>query len=363
MRTWLDLRMWAELHGATIEERLEPDGSGGLRLREAGSNTCKDATMLVEVPRSLWLQVEDADVEDEELALAKVLAAERIKGASSFWAPYLQALPTEPASVLALSDAECKMLPFGVRELAADLRSRAFEFASRSESSEHMLWAIGCVWSRAFRFAVAGKRVAALVPLADAFNHADEGDPSMIKTIKGFDGHDFYVGTQAAVDPDMVDVAICYRTGATDATLLLQYGFCLESNWHAEAAIDLHGVRLVFLTAEATGVLVCDVRVRLQDTSSDWQLAELDQDSEEITPEERAEWDKALQELQGRAVTLDRKATLDSLDCALRLGERDLCTPNQDTSSFAEHIFRLRESSRFVLRIARGRIPLLSDIA
>lgn len=360
---WSKLCSWAESHGSTIEPRLVADSDGGIQL--CCGHGLDDPGMLIEVPRSLWIEVIATPDEDTEFALARKLAEEYEKGADSFWAPYVQYLPSVPASALSLTPTALEALPFGVSTVAKELRDHVQMVYETGSEPAYFLWALGCVWSRAFRFTVAtGTEVAALVPLGDAFNHADNAEG--LCTMHGFDGHDFFIGTKQAVGSVAMPVSICYRPGATDVNLLVQYGFCLEENRHAEAAIELSGIRLVVLTSNAVGVLPHNVAVRLHESPIDWDDAAVDEGCAEAPPyDEVASWIAALDTLVTESISVDRHSALRAVEDALRAAEIEIGDHEalnvEAFGPLAQHVLRLRVTTALTLRIARGRMPWLLE--
>ncbi|CAE8584348.1 unnamed protein product, partial [Polarella glacialis] len=114
---------WAEAEGATVEPRLEPEtrrpgdpqpSDVGLRL--GAGKRLSGPSMLLEVPRALWIEASGADGEEAEWKLALSLAAERAKGAESFWAPYVATLPTAPSSALALRLGDAQAVAQGLEK-------------------------------------------------------------------------------------------------------------------------------------------------------------------------------------------------------------------------------------------------------
>ncbi|CAE8642792.1 unnamed protein product, partial [Polarella glacialis] len=262
------------------------------------------------------------------------------------------------------------VLPHGVADAAAGLRQRAELLAAEAPEPELLLWALSIVWSRAFRLRGGGgagavketvEAVAALVPLCDAFNHSDSSEELL--TSQGFDGFDYYVSTRQSVGEKTTAVNICYRAGATDAGLLLQYGFCLEENRHAEAQITIAGLCLVIITRDAVGVLPYQRMLRLDVSADDWKSAAQDVDAvDEPTAEEASSWEALLPALLGGSVA-DVPAALRALEESLRTAERDLesspSAAEHDLGPLAEHVLRLRSTTRLLLRVARGRLPWL----
>ncbi|TFJ81448.1 hypothetical protein NSK_007409 [Nannochloropsis salina CCMP1776] len=201
-----------------------------------------------------------ADI-NEYFAIALMLIQQRALGPSSFWAPYIDVLPTTeevdptlvwPEEDLALLEtsplvAATRSLK---RKLAAEfalleeqyMRARSDVFDPSVFTFEAYLWAFINIFSRAIRVKIGGKRGPSgeeeesiiMCPYADLINHnpfantyiVAEKPFKMFNPIRGEEVITIYA------DKDykkMEQVYISYGP-KSNADLLLLYGFCLDRN-------------------------------------------------------------------------------------------------------------------------------------
>jgi hypothetical protein len=200
---------------------------------------------------------------DERTILVYFLAVERELGASSRWAPYINALPAEVLSPLCWSRAELRQLagtrlegavkgqrealrqqtevwvPFLLARLreqldllppgaAATERSAAADtlaVAERALTPDRVVWARSCVWSRAFSLYLNGTRTAALVPLGDLLDHSSGARVEWHT--------DDAAGTFTIISHQTIPLggAVYNNYGErSNEELLLGYGFVIEEN-------------------------------------------------------------------------------------------------------------------------------------
>ncbi|KAJ7740230.1 hypothetical protein DFH07DRAFT_839274 [Mycena maculata] len=252
-------------------------------------------SILARIPRESVLSVKSSPISElipphpygrgAQLSLALALSVELMRGAASPWFPYLKSLPREIPGIPLFwtSGAHCgdptewlngteawKML-FESEENHASLfseideyfhqvvqqvYSQVFESSSPAmvPSLHHFYYAYSLVSSRAFL--VDSYHGLSMVPIADAFNHAQEnhvhlesdfdvcpecgslprclhddtGDSVSRATAVPDDADDFYEMVSNLPIPPNTEVYNTYGGTLSNAELLVQYGFILDVN-------------------------------------------------------------------------------------------------------------------------------------
>ncbi|KAG5188740.1 putative ribulose-1,5-bisphosphate carboxylase/oxygenase small subunit N-methyltransferase I [Tribonema minus] len=240
----------------TVDEaENERAGRGMVANREI-----KEGDELFHIPLDLLLTKERARTEfghdvitddmSEYIAIALLLMGERAKGKDSFWAPYINVLPTldEVAPTWSWPEEELSLLEGSpvirstesmARKLEAEyaalqqgiLTKHAALFAADAYTFDAFRWAFAMLFSRAIRLAsLSDGEAIALVPYADLLNHnpfanayVDARQTGWLKKVD-----------EVAVYSDraykrMEQIYISYGP-KSNADLLLLYGFALDRN-------------------------------------------------------------------------------------------------------------------------------------
>lgn len=166
--------------------------------------------------------------------LATFLLWERHKKQLSFWYPYLRILPVQPSTICcwteeeleALDDTQLVRRAKARREFVDEVYERLVKPFFEFEGTEFS-WAWYLVQSRAFGRKL---RETALVPFADCLNHEDGA--------AGYDmcGDQFRLYPTRAIEKGR-EALNSYGKGATNAKLLLDYGFALADNENDEISL------------------------------------------------------------------------------------------------------------------------------
>ncbi|KAJ7820271.1 hypothetical protein B0H13DRAFT_1661011 [Mycena leptocephala] len=295
------LLSWCSERGFWIDPRIQiTSGPCGVAVvsQDAGTTIPADSS-LVRIPRESVLSVKSSSISDlippypygrgAQLSLALALSVELVIGATSPWFPYLQSLPREIPGIplfwgrganqpsLAqyggpaewLNGTEAWKMLFDLadndsslvseieeyfHQVADPVYSKVFESSpERIPSLDDFYHAYSLVSSRAFL--VDSYHGLSMVPIADAFNHAQENnvhlesdfdvcpecgslqrclhddtaDPIPRSTIPD-DADNFYEMVANLAVPPNSEVFNTYGETLSNAQLLVQYGFILDGN-------------------------------------------------------------------------------------------------------------------------------------
>ena len=249
---------WAVSKGADVSRIEWPvdDGYGGRKVMTRG--VVEAGTPFVRVPEALMMTESMAmrGAFGEELlrrnvrgdaALALFVLFEAKKGEASEFYPYLRSLPGEPGTICDWSSEELEELWDHELVDKAEARNKFLEetyerifFSERNNSNDvlsdrdwfdrkRFRYAWQIVQSRAF-----GRRLkeSALVPLADLLNHSEGADTSY--DLK--DGVFSMCPTSQTVQGEALNR---YGVCASNAKLLLDYGFATENNSRDEIRLPV----------------------------------------------------------------------------------------------------------------------------
>ncbi|KAJ6504744.1 hypothetical protein C8R47DRAFT_157139 [Mycena vitilis] len=295
-----NLVSWCSERGFWIDPRIQViSGVFGAAVTSR-ETTIPTENILVRIPRSSVLSVKSSSISDlipphpygrgAQLSLALALSVELLIGSRSPWAPYLQSLPREipgiplfwhgganqpglPQSGSSplewLNGTEASKMLFGLGDSGSSLVSEIDEYFHRVAhpvyakvfisspekipSLREFYHAYSLVSSRAFL--VDSYHGLSMVPVADAFNHAqdnhvhlesdfdvcpecgslhrcghdDTGEPVARSTIPD-DADDFYEMVSNRTIPPNSEAFNTYGETLSNAELLVQYGFILDDN-------------------------------------------------------------------------------------------------------------------------------------
>ncbi|KAJ7668445.1 hypothetical protein DFH06DRAFT_1321698 [Mycena polygramma] len=294
--TVASLLSWCAERGFWVDPRIQViSGVFGAAVTSRETTIPTD-TVLVRIPRSSVLSVKSSSVSDlipphpygrgAQLSLALALSVELLIGSRSPWAPYLNSLPQEIPGIPLfwhgganqpgppqsgsplewLHGTEASKMLFGLGDSGSSLVSEIDEYFHRvahpvysKYSPETILslcefyHAYSLVSSRAFL--VDSYHGLSMVPIADAFNHAqdnhvhlesdfdvcpecgslhrcvhdDTGDPVARSTIPD-NADDFYEMVSNLAIPPNSEVFNTYGETLSNAELLVQYGFILDDS-------------------------------------------------------------------------------------------------------------------------------------
>ncbi|KAJ7160179.1 hypothetical protein C8R46DRAFT_1107268 [Mycena filopes] len=295
-----NLLAWCSERGFWIDPSIQViPGPCGVAVVSQDSTIPEDR-ILVRIPRESVLSVKSSSISDlipphpygrgAQLSLALALSVELVTGAASPWFPYLQSLPREipniplfwargvesPQSLSQngdpiewLNGTEAWKMLFNsadsdsslvkeieryFHEVAGPVYAKVFDSSpEKAPSSPEFYHAYALVSSRSFL--VDSYHGLSMVPIADAFNHAQENhvhlesdfdvcpecgslqrcvhddstDPTPRSTIPD-EADNFYEMVSNRPIPPHAEVFNTYGETLTNAQLLVQYGFILDGN-------------------------------------------------------------------------------------------------------------------------------------
>ncbi|KAJ7133542.1 hypothetical protein C8R44DRAFT_24920 [Mycena epipterygia] len=290
------LLSWCSERGFWLDKRLQViSGPCGVAVISSDATTIPVDSILVRIPRQSVLSVKSSPISDlipaqpwgrgAQLSLALALSVELECGAVSPWSAYLQSLPrtipgmpllwsnhslsqdeedptewlkgTEAAKMLFDSDGLLSEIDQYFRRVAQPVYAQVFTSShERVPSLADFHFAYCLVSSRAFL--VDSYHGLAMVPIADAFNHAQENhvhlesdfdvcpecgslqrcvhddtaEPLARAVMAAEDGDDFYEMVCNRAIPPRAEVFNTYGETLSNAQLLVQYGFILDANEH-----------------------------------------------------------------------------------------------------------------------------------
>lgn len=243
----------APRHPMTIAEETKEDGEPCGRGLIAVKPILQGET-LFEVPFSVVMTKDAAlrqfpefsDDVNEYVAIATLLISEREKGPDSFWAPYLDVLPSDEELIplFRWPDEDVEVLKGSpVVPAAQSLRLKlAREFATAEEdffardrtrfpedvfTLDNWEWAFAVLFSRAIM--LSAERRIALVPYADLLNH-NPFCSTYIDVQKPFLSEDRFVTLYTDRPYAITDQVFVTYGPKSNADLLLLYGFVTDRN-------------------------------------------------------------------------------------------------------------------------------------
>lgn len=246
---------WLKQQGATFPSVKIEDGQYGRELRAAAP--IKDRELVMHIPDPLMLTVARA----RESAIGRLMAADpnasklqnyaylaawllELKREGGFWQPYLDMLPADFSEhPCYFSDAEVALLEGSyLMHTMRMLRGRAeYEYqrispllpAAKAFTLQEYAWARVAIGSRAHATMHAGKPNTGMVPLADMPNH------SLNPNMRWRGDSAFGFVCIATRDIDVGEPLTISYGMECNGHWFSSYGFCLESNPHNQAEIEL----------------------------------------------------------------------------------------------------------------------------
>ena len=280
-----DLLRWAASHGVALHNAaIAPIPGRGMGV--VATATINSGDLVLSIPHSLLI-TRKTDVSNElgeTNHLAFTLQKELYRGRESQWLPYVTSLPKSFSTPLFFNESERALL-HGTEVASWTLKRedtivrthRSFDGSivrqeiplttgtgagtqspvneivggagtqSRANSIDVFKWALSVAWSRGFAVSmhavasVSGtRRRPGLVPIGDAFNHADEASAANIVTTSDpargvFD----FVATRRIEASEEMLISYSLQGEPSNSKLLLDYGFCTPYSLHDEVSLDL----------------------------------------------------------------------------------------------------------------------------
>jgi histone-lysine N-methyltransferase SETD3 len=201
-----DFISWFQRQGGVVRSLTISEFSNMGRGFEALSDL-EEGSMVLQIPKELQFSVEQMKnsgdalvrklstiITDGDMAIATWILLEKYRGADSFYAPYIDVLPTHVTSVLYFSEQELEALqePDFIEQIQQFQRTTSEEFTQLQRilhgdksgllkllidnlKQEDYVWACTIVNSRGLRF----RGQVYLAPMADVFNYAPHPEPRL----------------------------------------------------------------------------------------------------------------------------------------------------------------------------------------
>lgn len=238
---------------STVDEFQGEDSGRGLLARRS---IVQDQEM-IRLPRRCCMTKEAAikrglatDATNDYVAIALLLLRERAKGKASFWAPYIDILPTteEVAATFTWDEDDLQALDGSpCLEATSSMRSK-LRNENVVDDFDDWEWAFSILFSRAIRLGTSGRdEFLALVPYVDFINHSPFSSSYVTLEPK----QDSFLGQlfTTQTDDDIVvyadrsykkfqQIYISYGP-KSNSDLLLLYGFALDRNPFNSVAVRL----------------------------------------------------------------------------------------------------------------------------
>ncbi|KAJ7464726.1 hypothetical protein B0H11DRAFT_2050948 [Mycena galericulata] len=284
------LLSWCSERDFWIDARIQViSGSCGVAVISQDTTIPADST-LVRIPRESVLSVKSSPISElipslpygrgAQLSLALALSVELLSGVASPWSPYLESLPREIPGIPLfwnsgadsqtddpmrwLNGTEARKILFQSEDNQASLFSEIEEYfheVVRPVYSKLLLDAIPSLRNFYHAYALVSSRAflvdsyhgLSMVPIADAFNHAQENhvhlesdfdvcpecgalqrcvhdDTGDTPILRSEDAENFYEMVSNLAIPPNSEVFNTYGETLSNAELLVQYGFILDVN-------------------------------------------------------------------------------------------------------------------------------------
>ena len=259
---------WAASHGVALRNAALAQVAHGFGVVATGPIAAGD--LVLRVPHSLMLAGDDTSNIGQTNALAIALLQERTKGAASGYGPYLDVLPRQFNTPMFFNATEraglrgTDVLEWSQARESNVVRTHAFlgdtywhvasavdakaggtSAVSSAADLDDFKWALSIAWSRGFALSMrtvanGESRRPCLVPVGDAFNHAEvAGGANMVTHSYPEQGVFDFVATKSIAPGQEALLSYSLHGEPSNGKLLLDYGFCMAYSLHDEVSVAL----------------------------------------------------------------------------------------------------------------------------